>query len=149
VKPRKVKVFVRCRVPECPEDSYTKGLCVNHYSAVWRETNRESIRSYASAYNKKRRLNPAHVDRERARLRKWHRVNTLGIKDATDEMPQVPCEICGREGLRLCCDHDHDTGLARGWLCVSCNRALGYLQDSPRLLAAALMYLGKSGKAWK
>lgn len=86
--------------------------------------------------------------RGRLRLRKLQRLR-LGIKDATDEMPQRPCEICGREGLRLCCDHDHDTGLTRGWLCVACNRGLGYLQDSPRLLATALLYLGRSGKAWK
>ncbi|WP_396697112.1 endonuclease domain-containing protein [Microbispora triticiradicis] len=48
----------------------------------------------------------AHSERQAAlRLRDWQR----GV-----------CAICG-EKATLVCDHDHDTGLVRGWLCTSCN----------------------------
>jgi hypothetical protein len=35
------------------------------------------------------------------------------------------CAICGENRRRLVCDHDHATGLVRGWLCVSCNTREG------------------------
>ncbi|MFE9855624.1 endonuclease domain-containing protein [Streptomyces sp. NPDC005780] len=34
------------------------------------------------------------------------------------------CAICGK-ARELVCDHDHATGLIRGWLCSSCNTAEG------------------------
>lgn len=34
------------------------------------------------------------------------------------------CAICGK-ARDLVCDHDHATGLVRGWLCQSCNTAEG------------------------
>ncbi|MET9347693.1 endonuclease domain-containing protein [Streptomyces termitum] len=35
------------------------------------------------------------------------------------------CAVCGETGRRLVLDHDHETGLVRGWLCVSCNTREG------------------------
>jgi hypothetical protein len=39
----------------------------------------------------------------------------------------VPEDECS-EKLHL--DHDHETGVFRGWLCKGCNMALGHLRDS-------------------
>lgn len=36
------------------------------------------------------------------------------------------CAICGRRGLTLLQDHDHATGLVRGYLCTSCNTREGF-----------------------
>jgi len=41
----------------------------------------------------------------------------------------------------LCVDHDHQTGVVRGLLCNTCNRAIGYLKDSPEVLLRAMLYL--------
>jgi hypothetical protein len=41
------------------------------------------------------------------------------------------------------CDHDHVTGLFRGWLCVKCNLGLGNLGDSVERLRNAIDYLEK------
>lgn len=35
------------------------------------------------------------------------------------------CAVCGETGRRLVIDHDHATGLVRGWLCISCNTREG------------------------
>ncbi|MGK2947781.1 MAG: endonuclease domain-containing protein [Acidimicrobiales bacterium] len=62
-----------------------------------------------------------------------------GLRPAEDQR----CEICagdgGPRGLYL--DHDHATGLFRGWLCGPCNTAIGCLRDDPGLLRAAQRYL--------
>jgi hypothetical protein len=61
------------------------------------------------------------------------------------ESPQpARCEVCGesnagRQGLRR--DHDHRSGLFRGWLCNGCNRGLGFFDDDPETLRRAADYL--------
>ena len=50
------------------------------------------------------------------------------------------CEVCATE-CSLCYDHDHATGLFRGWLCARCNSGIGQFQDDPLRLEAAADYL--------
>ena len=50
------------------------------------------------------------------------------------------CEVCGDEG-KICWDHDHATGLFRGWLCNRCNRTLGFVYDNPEVLRKLAEYL--------
>jgi hypothetical protein len=59
------------------------------------------------------------------------------------------CAICGTADPGTvrgtwCLDHDHATGLPRGFLCVFCNQGLGRFRDDPTLLAAAIAYLGQT-----
>lgn len=58
------------------------------------------------------------------------------------------CAICGfaEDELKrkLCLDHNHETGAARGWLCEHCNKGIGHLQDSETLLFNAFEYLVSS-----
>lgn len=35
------------------------------------------------------------------------------------------CAVCGGRVGRMVLDHDHDTGLVRGWLCAGCNISEG------------------------
>lgn len=78
----------------------------------------------------------------RAQLRKE---NALPSKDYT-------CPICNRDADEVsgaggkksgewCCDHNHVTNKFRGWLCHSCNRALGNMNDDIKRLEAAITYL--------
>lgn len=61
------------------------------------------------------------------------------------------CAICGnqesrtRNGktLRLCIDHNAETGQIRGLLCSTCNVAIGMLGHDPVLVSAAVQYLLK------
>lgn len=62
------------------------------------------------------------------------------------------CLICGDENpppVRkeqmngFVVDHCHDTGIIRGILCQSCNKALGFLRDDPNTAERAYKYLFK------
>jgi hypothetical protein len=44
------------------------------------------------------------------------------------------CAICGRVS-DLVCDHDHETGLVRGWLCRSCNTTEGRNKEPDTIFA--------------
>tara|TARA_R100001443_G_C3362132_1_gene179252 strand:+ start:3820 stop:4260 length:441 start_codon:yes stop_codon:yes gene_type:complete len=55
-------------------------------------------------------------------------------------------EVAGKGGQKngaWVLDHCHDTSTFRGWLCHSCNRALGGFSDSVDILKKAIIYLEK------
>lgn len=113
---------------------------VAEYQREWRKKNRERVNAYNKAYRE--RLTPAYAakkerDRIQSRIRSRKR---YGIVDPPTECPTQPCEICG-ETLKLVCDHDHATGLFRGWLCRRCNVGIGALKDSAELCEKAATYL--------
>jgi len=61
------------------------------------------------------------------------------------------CAICKQsEGdksqryANLAVDHCHTTKVVRGLLCNACNRALGFFNDNPVTLQAAIEYLQKT-----
>ena len=51
------------------------------------------------------------------------------------------CDICKKSGKRICFDHCHKKGHFRGWLCNTCNWALGHVKDSSSLLRKLADYL--------
>jgi hypothetical protein len=55
------------------------------------------------------------------------------------ETVRQPHRIGGGESLAI--DHDHATGKVRGLLCMTCNTAIGKLNDDPNLLRVAARYL--------
>ena len=50
------------------------------------------------------------------------------------------CEICYEDGI-IVFDHNHKTGLFRGWICVRCNTVLGKIKDNKNLLKKLISYL--------
>ena len=50
-------------------------------------------------------------------------------------------EFLGNRKGGWCLDHDHKTGQFRGWLCHSCNKALGFFKDDTILLKSAIDYI--------
>lgn len=59
------------------------------------------------------------------------------------------CKICKNpepyKGYSLAVDHCHECGEIRGLLCSRCNRAIGWLEDSPERLIQAAIYLEETG----
>jgi hypothetical protein len=60
-------------------------------------------------------------------------------KHATRKKPEQ-CEICGALGT-ICCDHNHQTGKFRGWICHRCNFAIGLVKDNTETLNSMINYL--------
>jgi hypothetical protein len=58
------------------------------------------------------------------------------------------CKLCGKHQSELKraldVDHNHKTGEIRGLLCITCNRAIGYLYDDAELCLSAYNYLRKN-----
>ncbi len=131
------------RCPECGETKDRSEFTRNAQSS-------DGLSVYCRACRTAMKRAAYLANRDEMRLRK--RAQQFGI--TVDRLKELikdqdnGCAICGRQcstGKALALDHDHETGAFRGLLCASCNRALGYLQDSPGVVRAALAYLEK----WK
>ena len=77
---------------------------------------------------------------------KKQRTNDLKFcygKEAVLPQDNDVCSICGlrNKKCRIGIDHDHKTKQIRGYLCLKCNRGIGFFNDNPSLLQAAKEYL--------
>ncbi len=135
--------------------------CARERSAKWKRDNPERDKAHCLAWRS------ANTEKKSTSRSAWRAANpgvehsahlkrTFGITGADysrmlKEQGGV-CAICSnacKTGRRLAVDHDHSTGKVRALLCANCNRGIGYLQDSPGLLAEAGRYLllHKSGRS--
>jgi len=85
------------------------------------------------------------------------RVLIDGVKLKTSESKRLDktkpkylftCPICEKTSIvgitaNIVKDHDHKTGMAREWICDSCNTGLGRFRDDESLLMKVLFYLNK------
>lgn len=72
------------------------------------------------------------------------RMNAIKPKD----YELFECPICHKVTIpdvtaNIVIDHDHRTGLAREWICDSCNTGIGRFQDSPEMLGKIAEYIMK------
>ena len=137
--------------------------CWIAYQREWRKTNPAKIRGYKQAdYQRHKEAYSAYLERWRSEnpdydanrwlLRKFG--ITLDEYESMLESQGGVCAICkqperGNRAKRLAVDHCHETGVIRGLLCQSCNRALGLFKDDVDLLNAAINYLTFLDKAEK
>ena len=82
--------------------------------------NREEYNAYQKEWRRRNPERSAAIKRKC--LRKYR-----GVINPTGEVKFGACEICEKE-KKLCLDHDHKTGLFRGWLCFSCNTKLAFME---------------------
>lgn len=83
--------------------------------------------------------------RRKNKLKKYYGL-TLSNFNALKIKQKNCCAICEnklKDGQGTHVDHCHKTGIVRGLLCNSCNRGIGYLQDSIEILKSAQKYLKK------
>ena len=106
---------------------------------VYREANRARIKAYQKEWEK---LNPDKVQAQRKRV-DWTFRNygiTRAERDAMEVKQGGRCLICG-EAKKLHVDHDHETKVVRGLLCLECNTGLGKFKEDPQLFLRAIEYL--------
>ena len=131
-----------------PKGNYIIGT--NAYHRQYYAKHKERLNARRRAKYKANPPNYTKEQRERRRLavRKWMKKNQAAWKlrrlekKAGRPRPQA-CEVCGRRNGRygIMFDHDHKTGVFRGWLCYSCNTILGHVNDNPEILRKLIDYL--------
>lgn len=111
-------------------------------------SNEEQRRRYAT--------DPEYREKKQEYARRWRLKNPekwreswikskrreQGILNPSGEIRYGSCEnsSCSFNG-QLYYDHDHKTGLFRGWLCCACNLAAGNCADDPERLVGLADYL--------
>jgi len=77
------------------------------------------------------------------------KIPTLNYSDLTEMDKEIikhgsgECEICGKRGIQLVVDHNHNNGEFRGVLCRKCNVLLGLASDDIKLLSKSILYLAE------
>jgi hypothetical protein len=115
-------------------------VCVLQRNSLWAKSNAKLANQIAKRWKDN---NPA---RYRESTQKHYRKKRGQIEKPTRPQP-IACEWpgCVRSDLKE--DHDHATGLFRGWLCNRHNLALGGIGDTVDALRAGLRYLESKADA--
>ena len=114
--------------------------CVRERNRIWAKRNFEKMRGFRRKWS---RENPS---KDKAAKRDSKRKRRGATNVPTEPVTPYPCDLCGKMTKRLNCDHDHETGAFRGWLCYHCNIALGTLGDTAAGLLKALDYVRRANK---
>ncbi len=105
------------------------------------ERDRQSVSSNSERNRRWRQNNRDHFN-------KWQRNYRKNGKQKRDlQVIAKPdrCDICGKE-CNVQYDHCHVLLSFRGWLCGSCNRALGLVKDNIEILKSMIAYLERHEK---
>lgn len=117
--------------------------CHGKITKLWRVNNNDRYKWLMEKMNSDRK--------EKGYYRTWHLRDKFGI--IVDQYKEIlnsqggGCAICRstfparRQSFHI--DHDYLTGEIRGLLCHNCNRGIGYLQDSIKILQKSIQYLSK------
>lgn len=113
-----------CGTTDNKHDS--RGYCKKCYGKTFREQANERLRKF-------RKNNPEY---------KSIRSSFYKYRRATREKTEY-CEICDKK-CNTVFDHNHSTGLFRGWICHECNISLGMVRDRIEILNKMISYLIKN-----
>jgi hypothetical protein len=118
--------------------------CGRKQQKAWREANPERAREIVrKSHTPERRQ---RYNQTRNATQRWDHIRRrYGISQeeylARFDAQGGRCPICSTATDELQVDHCHATGVVRGLLCSSCNRAIGLLGDDLAALERAVAYL--------
>jgi hypothetical protein len=96
-------------------------------------------------HHRRMKEDPSYAKAKKSSYILWKFGITLDEYNKKLEEQNYKCSICETEdpvgGWHL--DHNHSTGAVREFLCCKCNAGIGYLNEDPRILSAAIAYLHK------
>ena len=138
-----MKTCTQCSKEKAETDFYMNGprlhawckACFCELSHKIRRTKIKEIRRYDQVRSWQRRgiLNERGLPFELVDYDRWYQIQ------------QGRCKICKKHSTEfkrnLAADHNHETGIIRGLLCLNCNRGLGSFQEDKHLLREAIKYL--------
>ena len=122
-------------------------VCENLIKNQWKKRNPDKYQKYEKIWRDGiGRFKVALMQSRRNAKAKGY-VGCLATSEEISSAFTGKCDVCGipeRECNRKhCMDHDHKTGDFRGWLCDSCNKALGHLKNSKEIIFSLAVYLEK------
>jgi len=124
------------RMADChtAQPHFARGLCAGCYNKQWKKENPEKHRAHrykawTKWYEKTKRLGYTRAN-----------LNATQYLSMLEEQRNL-CGICHKPMKIPNVDHNHATGVIRGFLCGSCNLGLGHFKDDPILLTNATRYL--------
>ena len=112
------------------------------YDKIYRVINRNKINTHAKEYYQK----PINKDKRRKR-------NLIKRYGLTDEQYNTflntkTCCLCGKELVvsnvgcnKIVIDHNHTTGVVRGFICSACNLIIGLCNEDVNVLSNIINYL--------
>jgi len=109
----------------------------NINSKEWYKRNKDKVKEYCAKPEIKRKRKDYNLKRNYG--------ITIEVFEHMYKEQEGICLICHEPFSfdKLVVDHDHETGKVRGLLCISCNRAIGFLKDSILITESAVEYLKK------
>lgn len=140
----------RFKVQYCPKghDTFITGrekngcctVCARDHSRLWNQEHKAEILPKARIRAREYRKLDKYKKAQARRMKKFKdKLKAERLKIAGRPQPDY-CELCEEKAITVW-DHDHKTGLFRGWLCDRCNRVLGSVKDDPILLKKFIDYL--------
>jgi len=105
---------------------------MKEYRRQWYSRNRERLRPIHTEATRLWRLQNPEAYRQSSRWSMKRRKDKLTLAQFGVERPTFwLCNICNKpiSGRSLHLDHDHKTGLFRGWLCYRCNVNFGWFES--------------------
>ncbi len=104
------------------------------YQKQYYQEHREAFRARAKVqYDKRRKTPEGRAEWSKyvrdLKLNRWLKSRGWTVAQYRVAIKRG-CAICGRKRVRLCRDHNHDTGKARDLLCYRCNSCLGWYETN-------------------
>ncbi len=130
-KQKKCKDGIR---PQCK-------TCLNKKNKIYYSKNKDKVLERSKSYNK--------TEFRKAYCRNFAKIKLKIKRESNASRPRtLRCECCGDlpDCKGIVWDHDHESGLFRGWLCNRCNRVLGMCKDNKLVFENLTEYLEKHGK---
>lgn len=122
---------------------YWCGECKRKYQRERYRREPKKVKEAVMKWHKGHRFNTCLIA-SRAHAKKKGYVPCVATPREIEVAFTGKCHVCGVPEMecrtRLHLDHDHATGVFRGWLCRKCNTALGLLEDSPERALALMKY---------
>lgn len=163
VPPQRIRGGRPCTVEGCDQRANAKGLCPTHYLRVRRTGepgdllahSDERLCGYCETPFPPNDVRHKYCGEECSAtaksLREAYRRYGITMQEyrAMSLRQDGKCAICRHperteRNRLLTIDHDHVSGHIRELLCSHCNRAIGLLQDDPKIIRAAAAYVERN-----